>query len=104
MRDNMPRDAIIETDFGTIRVRLETERAPITTQNFIRLAQAGFYNGLTFHRVIPNFMIQGGCPRGDGTGARVTRFLMSSTRNSSTTGAPSLWPMPAPTRGEASFS
>ena len=68
VRDNMPRDAIIGTDFGTIRVRLETERAPITTQNFIRLAQAGFYNGLTFHRVIPNFMIQGGCPRGDGTG------------------------------------
>jgi cyclophilin family peptidyl-prolyl cis-trans isomerase len=60
--------AKIETSMGEMVVKLETERAPITTQNFITLAKSGFYNGLIFHRVIPDFMIQGGCPSGTGTG------------------------------------
>ncbi len=61
--------AIIEIkDFGTIKVELNKEQAPITVDNFVKLANKGFYNGLTFHRVINGFMIQGGCPIGNGTG------------------------------------
>lgn len=60
--------AIIETSKGTIRIGLLPEVAPVTVANFINLARRGFYNGLNFHRVISDFMIQGGCPRGTGTG------------------------------------
>lgn len=60
--------AVIETNMGIIKFELFEKRAPITTENFIKLANNGFYDGLIFHRVIPNFMIQGGCPNGDGTG------------------------------------
>ncbi|MBE7381049.1 MAG: peptidylprolyl isomerase [Leptolyngbya sp. SIO1E4] len=60
--------AIMETDKGTITLTLFDKDAPKTVQNFIDLAQSGFYDGLAFHRVIPNFMIQGGCPKGNGTG------------------------------------
>jgi len=62
------RTAILETAKGTIKFELKETEAPLTTKNFIDLAQKGFYNGLTFHRVIRDFMIQGGCPKGDGTG------------------------------------
>ena len=55
-------------DYGVIKVELNKEAAPITVDNFVKLANAGFYNGLTFHRVIKGFMIQGGCPNGNGTG------------------------------------
>ncbi|MFX8305034.1 peptidylprolyl isomerase, partial [Acinetobacter baumannii] len=60
--------AHFDTDRGAIRVELAAEQAPLTVANFVNLAQRGFYDGLTFHRVIPDFMIQGGCPRGTGTG------------------------------------
>ncbi len=60
--------ANFETNMGKIKIRLETEKAPLTTKNFMDLANKGFYNGLIFHRVIPDFMIQGGCPQGTGTG------------------------------------
>ncbi|MBM9578428.1 peptidylprolyl isomerase [Leptospira sp. 201903070] len=60
--------AVFKTNFGNFSVFLDEERAPITAGNFIKLAKEGFYNGLTFHRVIKNFMIQGGCPTGTGTG------------------------------------
>lgn len=59
--------ATIVTKRGTIRIQLFDDKAPKTCANFEKLASKGFYNGLTFHRVIANFMIQGGCP--DGTGA-----------------------------------
>lgn len=55
-------------DFGDITVELDPTNAPITVENFLKLAKSGFYNGLTFHRVIKGFMIQGGCPKGNGTG------------------------------------
>ena len=55
-------------DGGIIDIELNEEAAPITCENFKKLVGQGFYNGLTFHRVIPNFMIQGGCPLGNGTG------------------------------------
>ena len=55
-------------DYGTVSVELDGDTAPVTVQNFMDLANAGFYNGLTFHRIIDGFMIQGGDPNGDGTG------------------------------------
>ncbi len=55
-------------DGGVIKAELYPEIAPNTVNNFISLVQKGFYNGLIFHRVIPGFMIQGGCPQGNGTG------------------------------------
>lgn len=60
--------AIIHTEKGEMEAELFTEDAPGTVQNFVNLSKDGFYDGLTFHRVIPGFMIQGGCPKGDGTG------------------------------------
>jgi peptidyl-prolyl cis-trans isomerase B (cyclophilin B) len=60
--------AIIETSKGRIEFELYTQKAPMTTANFTKLVQKNFYDGLTFHRVVPGFVIQGGCPKGDGTG------------------------------------
>jgi peptidyl-prolyl cis-trans isomerase B (cyclophilin B) len=61
--------AILDVDgYGTIKIKLAENEAPITVANFVKLCNQGFYNGLTFHRVIPDFMIQGGDPSGDGTG------------------------------------
>ncbi|MDD2534028.1 MAG: peptidylprolyl isomerase [Eubacteriales bacterium] len=59
---------IILANDKKIRVKLDPVNAPITVENFTKLAEAGFYNGLIFHRVISGFMIQGGCPQGVGTG------------------------------------
>ncbi len=66
--------ATIHTDKGDIRLNLFADKAPLTVLNFVNLSKQGFYNGLTFHRVIPNFMIQGGCPLGTGTGGPGYRF------------------------------
>lgn len=63
-----PATAVFDTGMGSFEVKLATDLAPATCANFIRLAKGGFYDGLTFHRVIDNFMIQGGDPKGDGTG------------------------------------
>jgi cyclophilin family peptidyl-prolyl cis-trans isomerase len=60
--------ATIETNHGVIELELFTDDAPETVANFTKLAGEGFYDGLIFHRVIPDFMIQGGCPHGTGTG------------------------------------
>lgn len=60
--------ATIETNRGTIRAQLYAEKVPNTVANFEKLAAKGFYNGLKFHRVIPDFMIQTGCPQGTGRG------------------------------------
>ncbi len=61
-------NVIIKTDKGDIKIRLFDNETPNTVKNFLDLVKRGFYNGLTFHRVIPDFMIQAGCSRGDGTG------------------------------------
>jgi peptidyl-prolyl cis-trans isomerase B (cyclophilin B) len=66
--------AEIETSKGKIVVALEPNKTPVTTANFVNLAQKGFYNGITFHRVIPDFMIQGGDPTGTGAGGPGYRF------------------------------
>ena len=60
--------AILKTSYGDIEIQLFPEQAPMTVENFVRLAQKGYYDGTTFHRVISDFMIQGGDPQGDGTG------------------------------------
>jgi len=62
------------TNRGTIHLRLFPEHAPVTVANFANLVKRGFYDGLGFHRVIPQFMIQGGCPKGTGTGDPGYRF------------------------------
>jgi cyclophilin family peptidyl-prolyl cis-trans isomerase len=66
--------ATITTSMGAIELELFDEDAPKTVENFTKLAGEGFYDGLVFHRVIPDFMIQGGCPRGDGTGDAGYKF------------------------------
>jgi cyclophilin family peptidyl-prolyl cis-trans isomerase len=66
--------ATIHTSMGAIELELFVEDAPKTVENFTKLAGDGFYDGLVFHRVIPDFMIQGGCPRGDGTGDAGYKF------------------------------
>lgn len=62
------KQAEIHTAKGVMKVNFYEEDAPNTVANFVKLAQSGFYDGLTFHRVIPNFVIQGGCPNGTGSG------------------------------------
>ncbi len=64
----------IHTSKGDINLTLYAEKCPLTCANFIELAKAGYYDDLTFHRVIPDFMIQGGCPLGTGTGGPGYRF------------------------------
>ncbi|MEQ8525435.1 peptidylprolyl isomerase [Gracilimonas sp.] len=66
--------ATIKTNKGTINVNLFSKRAPRTVANFVNLASRGFYDNLKFHRVINDFMIQGGCPNGDGRGGPGYRF------------------------------
>jgi len=58
----------LKTNLGDISAEIYQDKAPKTAGNFLTLVRKGFYDGLTFHRVIPGFMIQGGCPKGDGTG------------------------------------
>ena len=66
--------ALMETNKGTIRLDLYPEETPMTVANFVNLVERGFYNGIAFHRVIPDFMVQGGCPQGTGTGGPGSRF------------------------------
>jgi peptidyl-prolyl cis-trans isomerase B (cyclophilin B) len=66
--------ATIETSRGDIRIQLHEDKTPRTVENFVKLAEQGFYNGLKFHRVIPDFMIQTGCPEGTGRGGPGYRF------------------------------
>lgn len=66
--------ATIKTNKGDINLQLTDDKTPVTVANFVNLAKNGFYDNLTFHRVIPDFMIQGGCPIGTGTGGPGYRF------------------------------
>ncbi|MGN6111592.1 MAG: peptidylprolyl isomerase [Luteimonas sp.] len=66
--------ATFDTDRGPIKVELFADKAPLTVANFVNLAKRGFYDGLSFHRVIADFMIQGGCPEGSGRGGPGYRF------------------------------
>lgn len=66
--------AVIETSKGTININMFADKVPFTVASFSNLAQRGYYDGLTFHRVIPDFMIQGGCPNGIGNGGPGYQF------------------------------
>ena len=66
--------ATFDTARGPIKIELYPDKAPLTVANFVNLAQRGFYDGLSFHRVIPDFMIQGGCPEGSGRGGPGYKF------------------------------
>src|SRR5690606_3525204 len=65
---DMSLNAVFDTDRGQNKVELYADKAPLTVANIVNLAKRGFYDGLAFHRVIPDFMNQGGCPKGTGTG------------------------------------
>ncbi len=80
-------EVTINTNRGTIVMDLDPELAPITVNNFVNLAQNGFYNNLTFHRVVPGFVIQGGCPEGTGTGGPGYRFEDEPVKGEYTLGA-----------------
>lgn len=76
--------AVITTPRGVIRVRLTPDQTPMTVANFVNLARRGYYDGLSFHRVIPDFMVQGGCPEGSGRGGPGYKFadeVVSSLRH-----------------------
>ena len=66
--------AVLTTNKGTIRIQLFADKTPITVSSFVNLVQRGYYDGLSFHRVISDFMVQGGCPLGTGTGDPGYRF------------------------------
>jgi peptidyl-prolyl cis-trans isomerase B (cyclophilin B) len=69
-----PITAVMNTSRGPINLELFPDKAPLTCASFVNLARRGYYDGLSFHRVIPDFMIQGGCPRGTGTGGPGYQF------------------------------
>ena len=82
--------ATIETNKGNLVLELFAADVPVTVNNFVFLARDGFYNGLTFHRVIPGFMAQGGCPNGDGTGGPGYTFADEITHHKHLTGSLSM--------------
>jgi peptidyl-prolyl cis-trans isomerase B (cyclophilin B) len=67
-------NATITTNRGSIHLRLHDDKTPVTVASFVNLVRRGYYDGLSFHRVIPDFMIQGGCPEGSGRGGPGYRF------------------------------
>lgn len=74
MSDQNALTAVFDTSKGTIRINLFADKVPLTVANFVNLAKRGFYDDLSFHRVINDFMVQGGCPLGTGTGEPGYRF------------------------------
>jgi cyclophilin family peptidyl-prolyl cis-trans isomerase len=80
-------DVRIETDRGDIVMDLDPSLAPATVNNFVSLARGGYYDGLTFHRVVPEFVIQGGCPEGTGRGGPGYKFADEPVKGEYTLGA-----------------
>ena len=79
--------ATVTTDRGTMVMDLDPQLAPTSVNNFVALARRGFYDGLTFHRVVPEFVIQGGCPQGTGTGDAGYKFADEPVQSEYTVGA-----------------
>ena len=94
----------IDTDRGTIQIELAVLDAPLTVENFITLARRGFFNGLTVHRVVPNFVVQSGDPRGDGEGGPGLHDPRRAERACRICAAPSAWRSTGPTPAAASSS
>ena len=82
--------AVIKTAKGDLTLELYPQDAPVTVNNFVTLARKGFYNGLTFHRIIPGFMAQGGDPSGNGTGGPGYKFQDEFSQRTHTAGALSM--------------
>jgi cyclophilin family peptidyl-prolyl cis-trans isomerase len=82
--------AVLETTKGTIRIELDDENAPVTAGNFRELAERGFYDGLTFHRYVAGFVIQGGDPSGNGTGGSGKNIKLETTGKNKHTSAGTL--------------
>src|SRR5919108_388528 len=85
--DNATYRVDIATDKGDIVMELDPKLAPTTVNNFVSLAREGYYDGLTFHRVVPDFVIQGGCPEGTGTGGPGYQFRDEDVKGEYTLGA-----------------
>jgi peptidyl-prolyl cis-trans isomerase B (cyclophilin B) len=85
--DNATYRVDIATDRGTITMELDPKLAPSSVNNFVALARKGYYDGLTFHRVVPEFVIQGGCPEGSGRGGPGYRFADEPVKGEYTLGA-----------------
>jgi cyclophilin family peptidyl-prolyl cis-trans isomerase len=85
--DNALYRATVTTDRGTMVMDLDPQLAPNSVNNFVALARRGFYDGLTFHRVVPEFVIQGGCPEGTGTGGPGYKFADEPVQSEYTVGA-----------------
>ena len=85
--DNATYEVTIAIDKGEIVMELQSQLAPNTVNNFIGLARQGYYDSLTFHRVVPEFVIQGGCPEGSGTGGPGYRFPDEPVKAEYTLGA-----------------
>ena len=97
--------AVIHTEKGDMKLELYGDEAPQAVTNFAHLAKSGFYDGLNFHRVIPNFVIQGGCPHGTGTGGPGWRIKCECVgQNTSINAEPYLWRTPDAIRAAVSFS
>jgi peptidyl-prolyl cis-trans isomerase B (cyclophilin B) len=95
--------ATIETEKGNLVLELFASDVPMTVNNFVSLAREGFYDGLTFHRVVPGFVVQGGCPVGDGTGGPGYQFDDEITEHTHVAGALSMANSGANTNGSQFF-
>ena len=95
--------ATIETEKGNLVLELFASDVPMTVNNFVFLARDGFYDGLTFHRVVPGFVVQGGCPIGDGTGGPGYRFDDEITEHTHVAGVLSMANSGANTNGSQFF-
>jgi cyclophilin family peptidyl-prolyl cis-trans isomerase len=93
----------ITTNRGTIVMDLDPQLAPATVNNFVGLAKQGYYDGLTFHRVVPDFVIQGGCPQGDGRGGPGYKFADEPVKGEYTLGAVAMANSGADTNGSQFF-
>jgi peptidyl-prolyl cis-trans isomerase B (cyclophilin B) len=87
INDDSLYEATISTDRGDIVLELDPKLAPNTVNNFVALARQGYYDGLTFHRVVPEFVVQGGCPQGTGTGGPGYKFADEPVKGEYTFGA-----------------
>lgn len=85
--DNALYEATIATDRGTIVMELDPKLAPNSVNNFVALARQGYYDGLQFHRVVPEFVVQGGCPEGTGRGGPGYKFADEPVKGEYTLGA-----------------